>query len=168
MTTLFDQFAPLFELTREMDRMFARNGAVRSYVPAADVVVTDEDVYVHMDVPGLGVDDLEIELVDDVLTIKGERAYPYAAGNGDNGNVWQRLERGFGKFERVVRVPQGLDPDTIDATIADGVLTLHLPKPEARKPHRVAIKAAAGQPALGEGSGETQAAQERELAGATA
>jgi HSP20 family protein len=164
MTTLYEPFSPLFELSRELDRMFTRSGP-RSYFPAADVVVTEDDVKVYMDVPGLSVEDLEIELVNDVLTIRGERAYPFATGE-DGEYVWQRLERAFGKFERILRVPKGLEPDTIDASIENGVLALSLPKPEARKPHRIQITTGAAQPALSEGDGEEVNAEERELVGA--
>src|SRR3954449_8727888 len=145
--TLFQQFAPLFER--------------RPFVPAADVIVTDDDVTVVMDVPGFTPDDLDIELIDDVLTVRGERALPYASGDGHR--AWQRLERGFGRFERVIRVPQGLDPDTVAASMADGVLTLLIPKPEARKPRRIEI-------GLGGGTQPQQieeTTEERELAGAT-
>jgi HSP20 family protein len=48
----------------------------------------------------------------------------------------RRIERRFGKFERSLRVPGGLDPDAIDAAMADGVLTLRIPKPESANPHR--------------------------------
>ena len=160
---LLDPLAPMFELSRDIDRMFARGGgggAVRSFVPAADVVVTDDDVTVYMDVPGFKVDDIGIELVDDTRTVTGERAYPYAAGQ-EEGRVWQRLERGFGKFERVLRVPHGLDPEAVTADLVDGVLTLHIPKPEARKPRQIAIGTGQSQPAIEEKS------EDRELAGST-
>jgi HSP20 family protein len=164
MTTLSEPFSPLFELSRELDRAFTRSEP-RTYFPAADVVVTDDDVRVDMDVPGLSVDDLEIELVDDALTIRGERAYPYATDE-EGKYVWQRLERGFGRFERVLRLPRGLDAEQIEASIHDGVLTLNLPKPEAHKPRRIQITTGAAQPALGEGDSEEVKAEDRELAGA--
>jgi HSP20 family protein len=140
-------------------------GEARSYVPAADLLVTDEDVKVFMDVPGLSVDDLEIELVDDVLAIRGERAFPYATG--ENGqHVWRRLERGFGRFERIVRLPRGMDPDEIDASIDKGMLTVSLPKPQAHKPRRIQITTGASQQALTDGDREEVKAEDRELVGA--
>jgi HSP20 family protein len=157
MTLLFEPFAPLFELSRQL----AGDG-VRSFVPAADVVVTDDDVTVVMDVPGLKTDDITIELREDVLTVKGERALPFADQEDDDQRVWQRLERGFGQFERVLRLPAGLDPDAITASMSDGVLTLHIPKPEARKPRKIQI--APGRQADIEGT----ATEQRELAGVTA
>jgi HSP20 family protein len=91
-----------------------------------------------MDVPGLSAGSLEIELENDLLTVRGERRPPYSTEDGDGGV--RRIERRFGKFERSLRVPQGLDPDTIDASLVDGVLTLRVPKPAAPEPHRVQIK----------------------------
>jgi HSP20 family protein len=166
MTMLFEPFAPLFELSRAVDRRLANGFAVPAFVPAADVVVTDDDVTVLMDVPGLTVDDLTIELQDDLLTVRGERALPaWAQGeNGQSRAAWQRVERGLGTFERVLRVPRGLDPEQIAASMADGVLTLRIPKPEARKPRRIEIAVGAGGQATIEGS----ASEQRELAGATA
>jgi HSP20 family protein len=138
-TMLTEPFAPLFQLSRDIDRLFGRNGSLAGYIPAADVVVTNEDVTVTMDVPGLKVDDLEIELENDVLTVRGERIHPYV-GNG-HGRAWQRIERGFGKFERSLQVPRGLDADAIEASLDAGVLTLRIPKPENLKPRRVEITA---------------------------
>ena len=168
MTLLFEPFAPLFEPSRGMDRLFAPSGtAIRSFVPTADVVVTDDDVTVTMDVPGLKADDLSIELEGDVLTVRGERTSPHTTGKDDEGRVWQRLERGFGEFERVLRVPKGLDPDAITASMADGVLTLHIPMPEARKPKRIEIATGDAQPALEQTPSE-EPSEERELAGTAA
>ena len=143
MTTLMERFAPLFELQRDLNRFLAAGSA--TFVPAADVLTSEEEVLVHMDVPGVSADDLEIELENDVLTIRGERVFPYGAetGGGDGGYAWPLVERTFGKFERVLRVPAGLDPDAIEATAADGVLTLRIPKPETLKPRRIQIGAGA-------------------------
>jgi HSP20 family protein len=136
---LTEPFSPLFQLSRDMNRILARNGDLAGFIPAADVVVTDEYVTVAMDVPGLQVEDLEIELENDVLTVRGERGHPYAT-EGET-RAWQRTERGFGKFERSLQVPRGLDPDAIQASLDAGVLTLRIPKPEKLRPKRVQIGA---------------------------
>jgi HSP20 family protein len=151
---LMERFAPLFELQRDLNRFLAPGGA--AFVPAADVLASEEEVLVHMDVPGLSADKLEIELENDVLTVRGERGFPYGnEGNGaEGGYAWQLIERGFGRFERVLRVPAGLDADAVEATVADGVLTLRIPKPEKLKPRRIQV----GGPA----------SEQRELEGAAA
>lgn len=161
--TLFDQFDSLFDLTR--DRMLSGNGYGRAFLPAADLVVNDDEVTVYMDVPGLRAENLDIQLVDDVLTVTGERTYPFAADVPQNGNgrQWYRVERGYGKFQRMLQVPTGLDPERITASIVDGVLTLHIPQPEARKPRKIEITA--GDWARIEG---TEFSEQKELAGAAA
>jgi HSP20 family protein len=134
---------------------FHGRGALRSFLPPADVTVTEEQVTVVMDVPGFKASELDVELLGDTLTVRGERPFPYA-GEGD-GRRWQRLERGFGTFERVLQVPEGLDSDAIVGSLDDGVLTLVIPMPEARKPRKISI-AAAGEPR------EIEASEDREPA----
>lgn len=137
MTTLVEPIAAT--LLRDLNRYLVGSTAAAGFFPAADVLVTKEDVTVHMDVPGVPRDNLDIELENDVLTISGERPNPYDTEEGDR--AWRRIERGFGRFERDVRVPKGLEPDSIDASLADGVLTLRMRKPEPRKPRRIEIGA---------------------------
>jgi HSP20 family protein len=127
-------FNSLFDLTRE--ETLWGNGTARMFLPLADVVVSDEAVTVTMDVPGLNTESLEIELAGDVLTIRGERQYPQFDRDSTQ---WYRVERGYGKFQRILQVPKGLDAGTITASVADGVLTLNVPLPETRKPHRIQI-----------------------------
>ena len=140
MTMITEPSAPWL---RDLNRLFTAEGAVAGFVPPADVIVHDEGVTVYMDVPGLSPDSLEIEIENDVLTVRGERRPP--AEVEDGGRTVRRVERRFGKFERSLRVPRGLDPDAIDASMADGVLILRIPKPETAKPHRVQIKAGESQ-----------------------
>jgi HSP20 family protein len=136
MTMVMEPLAPWL---RDLNRYFSSAGAGTGtgFFPLADVLVTDEDVTIHMDMPGVSRDNLEVELENDVLTVRGERPFPYSTEDGDR--VSQRIERGFGRFERVLRVPKGLDPSGIDASLVDGVLTLRIPKPEPLKPHRIEI-----------------------------
>jgi HSP20 family protein len=133
MTVLIEPVAPWL---RDRNRFVSSDTQVRPFVPPADVLVTDEGVTVHMDVPGVRAEDLDVELENDILTVRGDRPYPY----GDSGGVVRRMERGFGRFERTLRVPRELDPNAIEASVTDGMLTLRLPKPEAPKPHRIEIR----------------------------
>jgi HSP20 family protein len=151
-TALTEPFPPWL---RDLNRFFNSEGTASSFVPPADVLVDADGVIVYMDVPGVSADQLDIELENDLLTVRGERPYPYAGDNGGSGA--QRVERAFGRFERVLRVPRGLDPNAIDASLTAGVLSLRIPKPESAKPHRIPVKAAAetrqldgGQPRQGD------------------
>jgi HSP20 family protein len=156
MTLLFEPMTPLFGLSRELDRLLAPSGTAQlSFVPAADMVVTDDAVTVTIDLPGVTADQVSVELDGETLSVRGERPFPYETVGGDGRRVWQRLERGFGKFERVLRVPQGLDPETISATMADGVLSIRIPMPEARKPKRIEIVTGGAQPVLEQSQSET-------------
>ena len=134
MTTLVEPFTPWL---RDSNRFVDSETHVTRFVPPADVLVADDGATVHMDVPGIERDALEIELENDILTVRGERPYPY----GDNAGAVRRVERGFGRFERTLRVSRDLDPNAIEASMSKGVLTLRLPKPESLKPRRVEIRA---------------------------
>jgi HSP20 family protein len=147
MTMLTEAHAPWL---RDLNRLFTTEGAVAAFIPPADVIVGDEGVTVYMDVPGLNAESLELELENDVLTVRGERPFPYATEDGERSV--RRVERRFGKFERSLRVPRGLDPDAVEASLADGVLTLRIPKPESQKPRKVQIKTGTSQPQELEGS----------------
>jgi HSP20 family protein len=134
MTTMVEPFAPWL---RDLNRVFTSESRPAPFVPPADVIVSDAGVTVVMDVPGIRGEQLDVELENDVLTVRGERPYPY--GNDAQAPV-RRLERGFGRFERTLRVTHGLDPEAIEASLVDGVLTLQLPKPESHRPRRIQIR----------------------------
>ena len=140
--TMMEPFAPWL---RDVNRFIAGRNAPAAFIPPADVIVSDRGVTIHMDVPGLRTDDLEIDLENDTLTVRGERLFPYQQeGNGDE-RVWRHVERRFGRFERSLRVPGGLDPDAVEASMADGVLTMGISRPEQPQPHRVQIRAGSGE-----------------------
>jgi len=136
MQMLMEPFAPW---RRDLYRQLTRSTPA-GFFPAADVLVSDEDVTVHLDLPGLRADDVEIELDGDVLAIRGERRFPYGEDKA-GGATWRRIERPFGAFERSLRIPRGLSPDAIDAAMHDGVLTVKMRKPEKARPHRVDVRA---------------------------
>jgi HSP20 family protein len=135
-TTMVEPFAPWL---REFNQILHNQGTVGAFIPAADLLIDDDGVTVYMDVPGLRAENLEIELENDTLTIRGERPFPYS--HEDGGGPVRRIERGFGRFERTLRVPAGLDPESVQADLHDGVLTLRIPKPETLRPRRIEIKA---------------------------
>ena len=137
MSALVDQQ----DILRDLSQLLGAR-RVAEFSPPADVLVDDDGVTVYMDVPGMRADTLDIELENDVLSIRGERPFPYE----DRGDaVIRRIERGFGRFERSLRVPAGLDPDSVQASLSDGVLELRIPKPESLKPHRIPIRAGDGE-----------------------
>ena len=129
--------------------LFTAPATRTAFLPAADVTVSDGDMVLTMDLPGMTPDDLEIELVDGYLTVRGERKRPEVA----EGTRWVHSERPFGRFERRIKLPRGVDPDKVTASMTDGVLSLIVPKPERLIPKAIKI-----------GAGD----QQRELETATA
>jgi HSP20 family protein len=137
MAVLMEPFSSLFDSPTR--RLLSSDESIRAFAPPADLVITDDEVTVLMDLPGFKSEDLEIELTDEVLTVRGERRYPYAK-EGSEDRTFYRFERGYGRFERILHVPKGLERDAVSASMEDGVLTLHIPKSESRKPRRIEIE----------------------------
>jgi HSP20 family protein len=133
----------------------AGEGAGRRWLPAMDLVEADDHYVLRADLPGLSEDDVKIEVEDSVLTVSGERK----AEHEQRGEGYHRLERSYGAFSRSLTLPDGVDPEAVQASFDRGVLEVRIPKPEERKPRRVSISVGGGnggKPATIEG-GETQA-----------
>ncbi len=132
-------FAELRSLQREMNRLFDgyEGGTAMSRFPALNVWGNSENVIVTAELPGLEVDDLDINVVNNQLTIKGERKGDKPAEDA----VCHRRERETGQFVRTVRLPYAVENDKVTAKYENGVLTITLPRHEATKPKRIEIKA---------------------------
>jgi HSP20 family protein len=142
--------------SREMDRLFdaffGAGDAGRRWVPPMDVVEAEDHFVLKADLPGLSEDDVAIEIQDGNLTISGQRK----AEHESREKGWYRIERSFGSFQRSLSLPEGIDADAVTANFDRGVLEVRIPKPEERKPRRVAIKADGqnGRPEALEGTAE--------------
>lgn len=115
----------------------------RPFVPAMDLVETDGEYLARADLPGMTADDVTLEVNGDRLTISGERKADHEAGE----RGWYRFERSFGRFNRVLTLPDGIDTDAIQASFENGVLELRIPKPAKATPRRIQI-GGSGQPAI--------------------
>jgi HSP20 family protein len=100
-----------------------------------DLVENKDDFVLKADLPGIGEDDVAIELENNVLTIAGERRAEHDVEH----EGYYRLERATGAFSRSLSLPDGIDPEAVAATFSDGVLTVRIPKPQKAKPRRVQI-----------------------------
>jgi HSP20 family protein len=103
--------------------------------PAVDVYEEKGELVVKADLPGLSKDDIDVEVEDDVLTLKGTRQEENESEEGGH----YRCERASGAFERTFRLPAGVDASKIKAAFKDGVLTIRLPKAEEAKPRKIKI-----------------------------
>jgi HSP20 family protein len=107
--------------------------AARAF-PAINVVEDADNFHVEAELPGFSIEDLDISLTDNQLTISGERTFSVPAGS----EVLRR-ERPTGKFTRVLRVAADLDAQRVSAKLKDGILTVTLPKAEAVKPRKISV-----------------------------
>ena len=125
------------EVNRVFDAFFGNGSGARTHrwVPAMDLVETEQDLVLRADLPGLSKADVELEVKDGVLTVSGERK----AEHEEKSEGYYRVERAFGRFSRSLTVPDGVDSEAITAEFADGVLEVRIPKPAERKPQRIAI-----------------------------
>ena len=134
----------LFGLHREIDRLFSEfaqgmgpNGA--NIVPNIEISETDKAIEVTAEMPGLERKDVEISVDDDTLTIRGEKK---VEENQKDKNV-QLSERSYGVFVRVLQLPPGIDPASVQATMSNGILKLTIPKPAKSEPKKIEVKEAA-------------------------
>jgi HSP20 family protein len=127
------------EVNRLFDTFFggapANGRGLRRWVPPMDLVETEDHLILRADLPGLDSEDVNIEVKDSVLTVSGERK----AEHEEKTDGFYRVERAFGTFSRSMSLPNRIDADRITASFQKGVLEVRIPKPEERKPHRVAI-----------------------------
>lgn len=131
------------QINRLLDDAFAAANGVdgwfdRPWTPAVDVAEDPKAYSVAIELPGVRAEDLKIEVDGNRLTVKGEKKLE----TEDKTDRVHRFERRFGSFERVFTLPDTVNPAGIEAKVADGVLTLTLPKTEKAQPRAIAIKTA--------------------------
>jgi HSP20 family protein len=116
----------------------------RRWIPAMDLVESDDHYVLRADLPGLAEQDINIELESGVLTISGERK---DTRTEENKRGYRRVERSFGSFSRSLKLPAGVDGDAVEASFDRGVLEVSIPKPAQLKPRKVTIAVGSGSPA---------------------
>ena len=138
-------FRSLASLASEFDRACASAGVSRSVraslpamsIPAISITASDTSLVIEADVPGMALEDLEIMLHGDELTIRGERRF-----SEPDGSTVLRQERRSGTFERTFTLPAEVDTQNARASLDLGVLTVVLPKTQAARPRRLDITGA--------------------------
>jgi HSP20 family protein len=136
-------------LQGEMNRLFNNlfdtpgNGGTgpRRWIPAMDLVETEDALILRADLPGMGEEDIKVEIEDRTLTISGERASEHE----ERPEGFYRIERAFGHFERTLTLPKGINASEVSAKFDRGVLEVRIPKPEAVKPRRIEVSPAGKQ-----------------------
>jgi HSP20 family protein len=141
----WEPVAELNSIQNEMNRLFNTvfeqpapgrgNGGARRWMPAMDLVETADHYVLRADLPGLSDEDVNVQLEDNMLTISGERK----AEHESEQEGYYRLERAFGAFSRSLTLPDGVEPDGVQAHFDRGVLEIRIPKPAQKKPRQVQI-----------------------------
>jgi HSP20 family protein len=103
--------------------------------PVTDIYADDDKIVIKAELPGVDKKDIHVDVKDGVLTLRGERSYEKEVKEEN----YHRKERAFGKFQRSFTLPDGLDPNKIEADYKDGVLKLEILKPEEKKPKKITI-----------------------------
>jgi HSP20 family protein len=132
----------MVDVFQDMEKMLAgfNRGVMwgNDVTPRLDVAETKDAYEVHADLPGFAEKDIEVQVEGKVLTVSAKREDT----REQDGKTWHVVERSYGSFSRSVTLPHAVDSAKVEATFADGVLKLVLPKPEAAKIEvkRIAIK----------------------------
>ncbi len=106
--------------------------------PALNAWEQGDRLFIELEVPGLAMEDIDVEVLDDELTITGRRQ----TKTDDETVTYHRRERGCGEFTRTLRLPDDIDAEKIEAALKSGILTITLPKVEAAKPRQIAVQTA--------------------------
>lgn len=118
---------------------FGTATTARNYTPSIDVRAKENELVFLCDVPGVKQEDLDITLENHVLTIKGSRKY-----DGHESDRQVLLGRSYGSFTRSYTLPDNVNDDVLTASLADGVLTIRIPKQPKAKPRKIQISGGGG------------------------
>jgi HSP20 family protein len=138
MLTTWNAFSALDRLFDDvmndaMGRPLGASLATAQFAPAADIRANDEEVVLSFDVPGLAREDLELNVENGVLTVKGQRKYE----GTEKDKAW--IGRRYGAFSVSYQLPDTVDLDRVEAKLEQGVLTIRAPKHERAKPRKIEI-----------------------------
>jgi len=141
--TKFDRWDPFDELTtlrNRMDRLWSRmttedEPMLANWSPTSDVVETKDEILIKAELPGIEAKDVDIEIENGVLTLKGDRK----AEKESEEKGYRRIERSYGSFLRSFTLPPNVEAEKIAANFANGVLEVHMPKKENAKPRSIKV-----------------------------
>ena len=138
----WDPFAGLRAMQRELERFTSRGffGEAPSLdagmYPPINVWSSTKEIIVECEMAGIKRDDIDLSITGDTLVIKGNKK-----PSTDEENVrYHRAERGAGEFTRTIVLPESVDADNISANMAEGVLTVRMPKSESAIPRKISVK----------------------------
>jgi HSP20 family protein len=131
------------DLRREIDQLFDQffsPGSLSAaggegFVPKLELQESADNYLIRAELPGLGAEDIELNVDNDVLSLRGEKRQ----GEEKNFRGFHYSERSYGSFTRAIQLPPGVDASKIDASFKNGVLEVKIPKSERAKPQKIAV-----------------------------
>jgi len=115
---------------------FLSEPSSRPWTPAVDILETENDLVLKMDVPEVELNEVDIRLENHTLTVKGERKFE----NRSDSKAYHRIERSYGTFARTFTLPDTVDTEKVRADYKNGVLSIVLPKKELAKPRTIRVE----------------------------
>src|SRR5579872_4007075 len=131
----FDPLNGLRLFEDAVTRLMSEPRTGRPWSPAVDILETDDALIVKADLPNVRIEDIDIRVENQTLTINGSRKFE----KDENVKGYHRIERSYGEFVRSFSVPSTVDTEKVAADYRNGVLTITLPKKETAKPRQVKV-----------------------------
>lgn len=139
----WDPWRDLLSMQNELSRMFERafgttDRASRStaWIPAIDMFEKEGAIVVRAELPGIRPEDVDISIIEDRLSIRGERKIQEEVKEEN----YYRMEQRYGTFERVMQLPAKVNAEDVKAVFADGILEVTLPRAEEEKPKQIKVR----------------------------
>jgi HSP20 family protein len=157
--TRWDPFRDVLALQNRMNSLFQEYGrnegdvSTAAFVPPVDIYEDEHKIVLKLEVPGMKEDELDIQLENNALTVKGERKFE----KEEKEENFHRIERRYGSFYRSFTVPTTVNPDSVKASYDAGVLKVELEKRAEAKPKQIKVEAGTPKP-LEAGKKEVKAA----------
>ena len=119
-----------------LNRLLSDQPNSRPWAPPVDIFETENELVLKADVPDVKLEDIDIQLENGTLTLKGERRFE----KGEDNKGFHRIERSYGSFVRYFTLPETVDAEHVRAQYDNGVLTVTLPKKEIAKPRSIKVQ----------------------------
>jgi HSP20 family protein len=142
---MLNELSPLLRLRDLIDIPPVAPRGYAAAFPALNAWETQDGtaLVVEAELPGLSIEQIDVTVLGNELSISGERRLAQEAENkGENGVTWLRRERAQGKFTRTITLPWDVDADRVEAKLINGVLTVTLPKVQSAQPKKVKLQSA--------------------------
>ncbi len=148
--TRWSPFEDIYTLQNRLNSLvqgFARNEdetlATNAFVPPVDIYEDANHIVLKMEAPGMKLENFDVQLENQMLTVKGERHFEKETKEEN----YHRVERRYGTFARAFTLPNTIDPEAVKANYTDGVLTIEIAKKAEAKPKQIKVSVNSGKPA---------------------